>query len=169
MGNLPQYICGVIPPHILTRVAAHTSDEASGTARATLEHMRELATGRAATLLERRPVAAAATAPAKRRRNVYTADHTTRLPGKLVMSEHKARGTDVEVNEAYDGSGSTYDFFAQVFRRSSIDGKGLRLDSTVHYGESFEKNVGEGSRLKIKRGQNAQWTKGGLQYGIPVR
>jgi hypothetical protein len=29
------------------------------------------------------------------------------------MSEHKARGTDVEVNEAYDGSGATYDFFAQ--------------------------------------------------------
>ncbi len=38
-----------------------------------------------------------------------------------------------------------------------------------NYGESFEKNVGEGSRLKIKRGQNALWTKGGLQYGIPVR
>ncbi|WP_239468557.1 amino acid ABC transporter substrate-binding protein [Microvirga arvi] len=38
-----------------------------------------------------------------------------------------------------------------------------------NYAESFEKNVGEGSRLKIKRGQNALWTKGGLQYGIPVR
>ncbi len=38
-----------------------------------------------------------------------------------------------------------------------------------NYGESFEKNVGEGSRLKIKRGQNALWTKGGLQYGVPVR
>ena len=37
------------------------------------------------------------------------------------------------------------------------------------YGEVFEKNVGEDSRLKIKRGQNALWTKGGLQYGIPVR
>lgn len=38
-----------------------------------------------------------------------------------------------------------------------------------NYGESFERNVGEGSRLKIKRGQNALWTQGGLQYGIPVR
>ena len=38
-----------------------------------------------------------------------------------------------------------------------------------NYGESFDRNVGEGSRLKIKRGQNALWTKGGLQYGIPVR
>ena len=38
-----------------------------------------------------------------------------------------------------------------------------------NYGEVFETNVGEGSRLKIKRGQNAQWTKGGLQYGLPIR
>ncbi|HEX2510778.1 MAG TPA: amino acid ABC transporter substrate-binding protein [Microvirga sp.] len=38
-----------------------------------------------------------------------------------------------------------------------------------NYGEAFEKNVGEGSRLKIKRGQNALWTKGGLQYGLPIR
>jgi general L-amino acid transport system substrate-binding protein len=38
-----------------------------------------------------------------------------------------------------------------------------------NYGESFERNLGDGSKLKIKRGQNAQWTKGGLQYGIPVR
>jgi general L-amino acid transport system substrate-binding protein len=38
-----------------------------------------------------------------------------------------------------------------------------------NYGESFEKNIGEGSALKIKRGQNALWTKGGLQYGLPIR
>jgi general L-amino acid transport system substrate-binding protein len=38
-----------------------------------------------------------------------------------------------------------------------------------NYGESFERNVGDGSKLKIKRGQNALWTKGGLQYGLPVR
>jgi len=38
-----------------------------------------------------------------------------------------------------------------------------------NYGESFERTVGEGSLLKIKRGQNALWTKGGLQYGLPIR
>jgi Zn-dependent metalloprotease len=148
MPNIPQkYVCGVIPHHMLTRLAEHTSDEASGTARATLEHMRELATGRAATLLER-PTAVTATAVSTRkRRNVYTANHTLRLPGKLVLSEHKPRGTDVEVNEAYDGSGATYDFFANVFRRSSIDGKGMRIDSTVHYGESFENALWNGQQM----------------------
>ncbi|WP_046869657.1 amino acid ABC transporter substrate-binding protein [Microvirga massiliensis] len=38
-----------------------------------------------------------------------------------------------------------------------------------NYGESFERSVGENSRLKIKRGQNALWTKRGLQYGLPIR
>jgi len=38
-----------------------------------------------------------------------------------------------------------------------------------NYGESFERNLGMGSPLKIARGQNALWTKGGLQYAPPIR
>ena len=38
-----------------------------------------------------------------------------------------------------------------------------------NYGEIFESNVGSGSPLKISRGINALWTKGGLQYGPPIR
>jgi general L-amino acid transport system substrate-binding protein len=38
-----------------------------------------------------------------------------------------------------------------------------------NYGEIFERNLGQGSPLKIVRGLNALWTKGGLQYGPPIR
>ena len=38
-----------------------------------------------------------------------------------------------------------------------------------NYGESFDRNVGMGSPLKIKRGLNALWKDGGLQYAMPVR
>ncbi len=38
-----------------------------------------------------------------------------------------------------------------------------------NYGEVFERNIGQGSPLKIARGLNALWTKGGLQYGPPFR
>eukprot|EP01034_Spumella_vulgaris_P044545 gene44545-55424_t len=38
-----------------------------------------------------------------------------------------------------------------------------------NYGESFDRNVGMGSPLKIPRGQNALWTQGGLQYAPPIR
>ncbi len=38
-----------------------------------------------------------------------------------------------------------------------------------NYGEVFDRGVGENSRLKIKRGLNDLWSKGGLQYAPPVR
>ena len=38
-----------------------------------------------------------------------------------------------------------------------------------NYGESFERNVGSGSPLKIDRGLNKLWTQGGLQYAPPIR
>ena len=38
-----------------------------------------------------------------------------------------------------------------------------------NYGEMFDRNVGEGSPLKIKRGLNALWNKGGIQYAPPIR
>ncbi len=38
-----------------------------------------------------------------------------------------------------------------------------------NYGEIFERNVGQGSPLKIQRGLNALWNQGGLQYAPPVR
>lgn len=38
-----------------------------------------------------------------------------------------------------------------------------------NYGESFERNVGMDSPLKIKRGLNAQWNKGGILYSNPIR
>ncbi len=38
-----------------------------------------------------------------------------------------------------------------------------------NYGEVFDRNVGAGSPLKIARGQNALWNKGGLQYAPPLR
>ncbi len=38
-----------------------------------------------------------------------------------------------------------------------------------NYGEAFERNVGMGSPLKIARGLNRLWDKGGIQYAPPIR
>ncbi|MDN5927131.1 MAG: amino acid ABC transporter substrate-binding protein [Hyphomicrobiales bacterium] len=38
-----------------------------------------------------------------------------------------------------------------------------------NYGESFERNLGQGSPLKIKRGLNQLWSKGGILYAPPIR
>lgn len=38
-----------------------------------------------------------------------------------------------------------------------------------NYGEVFDRNVGEGSKLKIPRGLNQLWSAGGIQYAPPIR
>jgi general L-amino acid transport system substrate-binding protein len=38
-----------------------------------------------------------------------------------------------------------------------------------NYGESFDRNVGPGSKLGIERGLNRLWSKGGIQYAPPIR
>ena len=56
------------------------------------------------------------------------------------------------------------------------DNLGIRQDLAYqiirhvgNYGEIFERNVGVNTPLGIKRGLNALWTKGGLQYAPPIR
>ncbi len=57
-------------------------------------------------------------------------------------------------------------------------GKALGLDDkwaynivkqVGNYGEVFDRNVGKDSPLKLERGLNDLWTRGGLMYAMPVR
>ena len=43
------------------------------------------------------------------------------------------------------------------------------IKATGNYGEIFERNVGPSSALKLPRGLNNLWNKGGLQYAPPIR
>ena len=55
--------------------------------------------------------------------------------------------------------------------RLGLDNKWMQLalKATGNYGEIFERNVGQASPLKLERGLNASWTKGGLMYAIPFK
>lgn len=72
-----------------------------------------------------------------KQRSVYTAKGTQTLPGTLARAEGQAATGDLAVDEAYDGLGLTFDFFAQLYDRNSIDDAGMRLDATVHFGEDY--------------------------------
>ena len=147
MSTHHHHICGMIPPHILSRVAV-ADDESGHDARATIAQTHDLRALRDMTLVHRNAVPSPRVLPSHKRRNVYDAQHRTDLPGKLVMSEHKARrGKDREVLEAYDGSGATYDFFHDVFGRDSIDNRGMRIDSTVHYSRRFDNAMWDGEQM----------------------
>jgi hypothetical protein len=81
-----------------------------------------------------------------KRRTIYDAGRRQR-PGTLVRSEGQAASSDIAVNEAYDYSGATYDFYQQVFGRVSVDNRGKRLDSTVHYGRAYDNAFWDGRQM----------------------
>ncbi len=55
--------------------------------------------------------------------------------------------TDPAVNEAYDGSGVTYDLYFDIYGRNSIDNNGLKLDSTVHYQKGYDNAFWDGKQM----------------------
>lgn len=144
MSNIQhRHVCGVIPDHILTKIAAR-SPEARDHALSTLEQMRALVSFRGV-----RPLTAdtgIVTGPQKSRR-VYDAKHKSKLPGTLVMDEHSKSAKDAQILKAFNACGGVYDFYYTVFGRSSVDGKGMRLDSIVHFELNFDNAFWDGSRM----------------------
>lgn len=45
----------------------------------------------------------------------------------------------------------------------------MAIETSGHYGEIFERNLGADSPLELRRGLNDQWTRGGLLYAPPFR
>ncbi len=131
----------VIPPYVLEQIARNGNAQQRAAALrtqavdSTLRSLR-VASLTAAALAPARPQATKP-AVAVKRRSVYTANGSESLPGELVRAEGQAASGDATIDEAYDGLGATFDFYAQAYQRNSIDDAGLPLDATVHFGEQY--------------------------------
>jgi len=80
-------------------------------------------------------------------RTIFDTQNMEDLPGNIVRREGgKAKG-DKTVTEAYAYSGATYNFFKDIFDRNSIDTRGMKLDSTVHYGEDYNNAFWNGTQM----------------------
>ncbi len=137
-------ICFIIPPHMLKEIAIRGSSQQQRCAWESLT-MSEQMRGQRLSLSA--IAAAGSTATGTRRRTVYDAGNAYTLPGRLVKSEGSGKNRDKTVNEAYTGAGVTYDLFQKVFGRNSIDDKGMRLDSTVHYGRDYDNAFWNGQQM----------------------
>jgi Zn-dependent metalloprotease len=135
-------VCGILPPHILIAICENGTAEERGYALATLVLSERFRARR--QLLSDLPAAVPA---GQMRRTVYDAKHSQTLPGRLVRAEGSAPSSDPAVNEAYDGAGATYDLYEQAYGRNSIDGRGMRLDSSVHYGVGYDNAFWSGSQM----------------------
>jgi Zn-dependent metalloprotease len=133
----------ILPPHMLRELARN------GTAAQKELALRNLTLGE--QIREDRQnigdVAAMGMAAAGKERIVYDAQNGSSLPGTQVRGEGDPATGDPAADEAYDGSGATYDLYFDVYGRDSINGSGMRLDSTVHYQRGYDNAFWNGSQM----------------------
>ena len=133
----------ILPPHILEHLAQRGTElqrrlalhalYLSGQFRGQREALGALAAG--------------APSPGGKRRTIYDAKHTEDLPGQRLRGEGERATGDPAADEAYDGAGDTYDLYHDVYGRNSVDDLGLRLDSTVHYGQNYDNAFWNGRQM----------------------
>lgn len=136
----------ILPPHILKNIATKGTENQKELAITTLKVSEQMRGQRKA--LADFPVAAfRVSVVGGKERIVYDAKNGSSLPGTQVRGENDPASADVAVNEAFDGSGVTYDLYKNVYQRNSVDNNGMRLDSTVHYQKSYDNAFWNGEQM----------------------
>lgn len=72
----------------------------------------------------------------------YNAEHKTKLPGKVVKT-----WDDQDVIAAYNGAKLFIKFLKDILNRDSLDGKGMRIVSTTHYGKNYPNAYWDGEKI----------------------
>ncbi|MGV9564770.1 M4 family metallopeptidase [Streptomyces sp. NPDC003480] len=147
-GGFEPVFCTIVPPHVLDKLAQHEDSTLATPARRTLERDAMERTRRRLTTVIGAPAAAPpTTATGTPHRTVYDAGHQQTLPGTKVRGEGDEPGEDASVNRAYAGLGATFELYLRAYGRDSIDGKGLPLDASVHFGENYDNAFWNGEQM----------------------
>ncbi|MGF9646633.1 M4 family metallopeptidase [Pseudarthrobacter oxydans] len=141
--------CSIIPPYLLRRLARQDAPEFSAAARAAKEalgHVRSVHAARTQAAPDV-PAGVRQAKPGPSNRSVFDAGGSEVLPGKLVRKEGGSATGDPATDEAYEGLGHTHRLYADVFGRNSIDGRGLPLNATVHFGKLYDNAFWDGTQM----------------------
>ncbi|GAA3059565.1 M4 family metallopeptidase [Streptomyces roseofulvus] len=152
--------CTIVPPHLLEKLAADGRESA----QRTLQADSALRTRRRVTTLRAAQSAPASALTGTPRRAVHDAEHTETLPGREVRAEGDAPVGDATVNRAHAGLGATFDLFMKVYGRDSMDGSGMPLIATVHYGVDYANAFWDGSQMVFGDGDGDLF----LDFTLPV-
>jgi Zn-dependent metalloprotease len=132
--------CCAIPSQLQAHVAAMSGD--ADAARRHHETSERIRAQRHATTL------ASHKAPAGHgARSVYDAGRKEHLPGRLARAEGAKPVADSAVNEAYDNVGLTLQFYKKVYGRDSLDGRGMDVPASVHYGDGWTNAMWNGDQM----------------------
>ena len=145
-GNIHLIQC-IVPPHMLREIVARGTPGQRDRAVRTYRASEQFRGQREAFVGAPELAASVAAAGMGKERIVYDAQNGSTLPGRKVRGEGDPPTGDKAVDEAYDGSGATYDMYQAVYGRNSIDGNGLRLDSTAHYQKGYDNAFWNGQQM----------------------
>ena len=95
-----------------------------------------------------------APAAANKQRSIYSAGGYQRLPGTIVRQEGSMPSGDLPVDEAYDDLGRTYDLYFDIYNRNSIDGSGMVMKGTVHFGTGYDNAFWNGRQMVFGDGDS---------------
>jgi Zn-dependent metalloprotease len=79
-------------------------------------------------------------------RTIYNANGST-TTGSFARGEGDPATGTADVDNAYDWTGATYDYYASNFGRDSYDGAGAELVSFVHYGVGYQNAFWDGFEM----------------------
>jgi len=137
----------IIPPHILKNIAEKGIPSQSEKALMTLVSTEQLRGRRVGLSSMSTLFPSVDTGVKGKNRVVYSAKNGLSLPGVVVRRENEPPIADEAANEAFDGSGDTYDLFHDIYARHSIDDRGFSLDSTIHYQVSYDNAFWDGAQM----------------------
>ncbi|KAA1378421.1 M4 family metallopeptidase [Aeromicrobium fastidiosum] len=137
---------GIVPPYLLRHLSELDRDDLRAATEAAHRTLLAPSPPRPAprTALPESPRTVAPTSPD---RTISDAAGAETLPGDVVRREGDEPTGDLAADEAYDGLGATYALLAEVFGRASIDGAGLPLLATVHYGQQYDNAFWDGEQM----------------------
>lgn len=139
------HICNIIPPYIIKNILERGSPIQKQQAVKVLEHSTIIRSQR--RNLDVGEIIHFPASEVRKQRLIYDAGFNTDLPGRLIMSEGDISTADIAINEAYEGSGKTFDLFYDIFGRNSIDNNGMNMISTVHYAKGYDNAFWNGEQM----------------------
>jgi Zn-dependent metalloprotease len=145
----------ITPPHILKKLLENPDSRIRDAALRTLLSTSRLRGERAVRGL----LAPAMATSTHGRRTVFDCANSTSVSSATVArTENGPASADDSVNDAFDGLGSTRDFYKDVLDRDSIDGRGMRLNGYVHFGSGFNNAFWDGSHMIFGDGDGVLFT-----------
>src|SRR4051812_31651411 len=153
----------IIPPFVIEAIARNGTEAQRAAAQRTLEKDLQLRSLRTATLsMVKSKSGVAVTEDAggpNKNRIVNTASNSNQLPGTLVRNEEQGPSGDQAVDEAYDGFGATFDLYWDVYKRNSLDDKGMDLIGSVHYETDYNNAFFNGKQMVFGDGDGTTFNR----------